>query len=83
MDENRIEGAARTLGGQVQEAAGRLTGDTGTEAAGKANQIAGQMQGACGQALDEMRSFTTAQPLQALVAALGVGALLGFWLRRS
>jgi uncharacterized protein YjbJ (UPF0337 family) len=28
MDENRLEGTARNLGGKVQEGVGRTTGDT-------------------------------------------------------
>jgi uncharacterized protein YjbJ (UPF0337 family) len=44
MDERRIEGTARNLGGKVQEAAGRLTGDTKTQAEGVANQAIGAAQ---------------------------------------
>jgi uncharacterized protein YjbJ (UPF0337 family) len=34
MDENRIAGSAKNLGGQVQEEFGRVTGDTATQAKG-------------------------------------------------
>jgi len=30
MNDDRIEGTARTVGGKVQEAAGRITGDAKT-----------------------------------------------------
>jgi uncharacterized protein YjbJ (UPF0337 family) len=38
MDENRVEGAARNLGGKVQDAVGAVTGDAST-------QMRGQMKG--------------------------------------
>jgi uncharacterized protein YjbJ (UPF0337 family) len=50
MDENRIAGAARNIGGKVQEGVGRATGDTKTEAEGLANQIRGTAQDLYGQA---------------------------------
>jgi len=52
MNEDRIEGSARTLGGKVQEAAGRLTGDAKTRAEGELNQAAGRAQDLYGQARD-------------------------------
>jgi uncharacterized protein YjbJ (UPF0337 family) len=82
MDENRMDGAARDLGGRIQEAAGTLVGDTATQVNGQVNRLAGQAQNAYGQAVDEVKTFTTEQPLTALLAALGVGAVLGFMIRR-
>ena len=38
MDENRVEGTARNVGGKVQEGVGRLTGDAHARAEGLANQ---------------------------------------------
>ena len=35
MNEDRIEGSAHTIGGKVQEAAGRLTGDAKTRVEGE------------------------------------------------
>jgi uncharacterized protein YjbJ (UPF0337 family) len=52
MDENRITGTARNLGGHVQEGVGRVMGDAETELKGKANQAAGKMQDLYGQAKD-------------------------------
>ena len=50
MDENRIAGTARNIGGKVQEGVGRATGDAKTEAEGLANQIRGTAQDLYGQA---------------------------------
>ena len=50
MDENRIAGTARNVGGKVQEGLGRTTGDAKTEAEGLANQIRGAAQDLYGQA---------------------------------
>ncbi len=52
MNEDRIEGSARTIGGKVQEAAGRLTGDVKTRVEGEADQAAGRVQNLYGQARD-------------------------------
>lgn len=52
MDENRIAGGAKNLGGQVQEELGRVTRDTGTQAKGAANRVRGAAQDLYGQARD-------------------------------
>lgn len=52
MNEDRIEGTARSLGGKVQEGAGRLTGDTKTRVEGQFNQAVGKAQDLYGQARD-------------------------------
>jgi uncharacterized protein YjbJ (UPF0337 family) len=41
MDENRLEGSARNVGGKVQEGVGRATGDTKSKVEGVMNQAAG------------------------------------------
>ncbi len=79
VDGNRVEGALRDVGGRIQDAAGRLTGDTSTRARGQANQAAGAAQNLYGQAVDGARELATDQPLAALLAALGAGVLIG-WL---
>ena len=38
MDENRVEGTARNLGGKVQEGFGKVTGNARAQAEGLANQ---------------------------------------------
>ena len=55
MDEDRIAGTARKLGGKVQEDVGRFTGDTQTQIKGMANQAAGTAQDLYGQAADAAR----------------------------
>ena len=52
MDENRIAGTARDVGGKAQEAFGQATGQTQTEAEGMVNQFKGTAQDLYGQARD-------------------------------
>jgi uncharacterized protein YjbJ (UPF0337 family) len=52
MDENRIGGAARNMGGKVQEAVGKVAGNTNLEVRGQANQVAGSAEEIYGQAKD-------------------------------
>jgi hypothetical protein len=42
MDENRVSGTAKNIGGKVEEGFGRFTGDTKTQAAGVAKQVGSQ-----------------------------------------
>ena len=82
MDENRVEGVARDVGGKLEDAAGGLTGDGPTQARGKVNQAGGQAQNTYGQLADGVRDFTSDQPLVALITAVGIGAILGFVIGR-
>ena len=52
MNEDRVVGTARNLGGRVQEGVGRVTGDTKTQVEGVINQAAGAAQDLYGQAKD-------------------------------
>jgi uncharacterized protein YjbJ (UPF0337 family) len=52
MNEDRIAGTARNLGGKVQEGYGRVTGDAQSQAEGLMNQAAGAAQDLYGQAKD-------------------------------
>ena len=52
MDQDRIEGAAKNVGGKLQGAIGEAVGDNKTQAEGLANQIAGQAQNALGSVKD-------------------------------
>ncbi|HLH97867.1 MAG TPA: CsbD family protein [Xanthobacteraceae bacterium] len=52
MDENRIAGTARNMGGKAQESVGRVLGDSKTEADGVMNQVKGAAQDLYGQARD-------------------------------
>lgn len=60
MDENRVVGTARKIGGNAQEALGRVAGDAQTQAAGIADQVAGAAQDLYGQARDRASQVATA-----------------------
>ncbi len=88
MDENRIEGTPRNVGGKVQEGVRHLAGDTSTRAEGLANQAVGTAQDLYGQAADTAREQATnldrwlrhnieTQPYTSALIALGIGWLLG------
>jgi uncharacterized protein YjbJ (UPF0337 family) len=88
MDENRVEGTARTLGGKVQEGVGRATGDFKATTEGLMNQAAGTAQDLYGQTADVARQTATTldgwlrdaietQPYTTAIVALGIGWLLG------
>jgi uncharacterized protein YjbJ (UPF0337 family) len=50
MNEDRLTGNAKNLGGQVEEGFGRATGDVKTQLQGKARQMKGTLQDVYGQA---------------------------------
>jgi uncharacterized protein YjbJ (UPF0337 family) len=52
MNEDRIIGSAKQLGGQLEEGIGRVTGDTRTQVRGAARQAEGVLQDLTGQARD-------------------------------
>jgi uncharacterized protein YjbJ (UPF0337 family) len=52
MDENRIAGTARNMGGKVEEGFGRVTGDTKSQVEGIGSQAAGAAQEMYGKARD-------------------------------
>ena len=88
MTDDRVEGAVKKGAGKVQDAWGGLTGDTGTQARGKANEAAGSVQDMVGQArgkaqdaYGEVESYAREQPAVALAITLGLGFILGFALR--
>ena len=54
-DHDRVEGAAKNMGGKIKEAAGKVTGDTKLQAEGKADQVEGKVQNAVGGAKDSLR----------------------------
>jgi uncharacterized protein YjbJ (UPF0337 family) len=82
VDENEFEGAARDLGGKVQDAIGGLTGDVGTQAQGKWNQAAGKAQKTFGNAAEEIRDNISDSPLTALAIVGSIFFALGFLARR-
>jgi uncharacterized protein YjbJ (UPF0337 family) len=88
MDENRLEGTARNVGGKVQEGVGRATGDVKTKTEGVMNQAAGAAQDLYGQTADVARQTATTlddwlrntietRPYTSAIVALGIGWLLG------
>jgi uncharacterized protein YjbJ (UPF0337 family) len=52
MDQDRLEGAARSVGGALEGEFGRATGDAKTQVQGKATELKGKVQNAYGQAKD-------------------------------
>jgi uncharacterized protein YjbJ (UPF0337 family) len=52
MNEDRVAGTVRNLGGKAQEGFGRVTGDTKTQVEGVVNQAVGAAQDLYGQAKD-------------------------------
>jgi uncharacterized protein YjbJ (UPF0337 family) len=64
MDENRVAGTARNLGGKAEEVLGRTTADTDLTAEGSLNQIKGTAQSHYGQVRDSA-SETTGSAQQA------------------
>ena len=75
MDENRVEGTIRNVGGKVQEGLGRATGDAKTQAQGVINQASGAAQDLYGQAKDTA--------IQAAGAARDNTASVQDWLRHT
>ncbi len=55
MDENKVEGTVRNLGGKVEGAFGSMTGDTKMQADGAADKVAGTAQKTYGQAKDAVK----------------------------
>lgn len=62
MDNDRIEGAAKNIGGKVQSAAGDLLGDQKTQTEGLANQISGSAQNALGSVKDAAKQVADNAP---------------------
>lgn len=54
-DHDRIEGAAKNLGGKVKEAAGKVTGDEKLKAEGRADQLEGKVQNTVGGVKDALK----------------------------
>ena len=54
-DHDRVEGAAKNIGGNIKEAAGKVTGDEKLKAEGRAEQVEGKIQNAVGGVKDTLR----------------------------
>ena len=88
MDENRISGTAKNIGGKIEEGAGAVLGNAKTQLQGKLDQATGTAQDLYGQAADTaresaagfdnwLRTSIETQPYTAAAVALGIGWLLG------
>jgi len=58
VDNDRVEGSAKNLGGKIKEAAGKVTGDEKLKREGQADQVAGKVQNAVGGIKDKLREST-------------------------
>jgi uncharacterized protein YjbJ (UPF0337 family) len=54
-DRDRVEGAAKNMGGKVKEAAGKVTGDEKLKREGQADQVEGKVQNTVGGLKDKLR----------------------------
>ncbi len=69
-----FQGAAREMGGRVQQKAGEFAGDDAkTQAEGLYNQAAGQAQ----QQVARLSDVIKDQPIASALVAVGIGYLLG------
>jgi len=57
MDKDRVEGSAKQIKGNIKEGLGKLTGDTKTEAEGKADKAEGKVQNTIGGIKDKAREL--------------------------
>lgn len=73
MDENRVEGAAKDIGGDIKSTIGKATGDSKMEAEGTVDQIVGSAQRTYGKAKDRASSAgsAAADQLDEISAILG------------
>ena len=55
MDEDRIEGAAKNLGGKVKEGIGKVVGDEKLRREGQVDQVKGRTENAIGGIKDAAR----------------------------
>jgi len=54
-DHDRIEGAAKNMGGKLKEGLGKVTGDEKLKAEGRADQMEGKVQNTVGGVKDALR----------------------------
>jgi uncharacterized protein YjbJ (UPF0337 family) len=55
MDKDRVAGSAKQAKGTIKEKVGKVTGDTKTEAEGKADKAAGKVQSTVGGIKDTLK----------------------------
>ncbi len=54
-DHDRVEGAAKNIGGKIKEGVGKVTGDEKLKAEGRADQVEGKVQNTVGGIKDAVR----------------------------
>ena len=54
-DQDRIDGAAKNIGGQIKEGIGKLVGDEKLKNEGKADRVEGKVQNTIGGIKDTLR----------------------------
>jgi uncharacterized protein YjbJ (UPF0337 family) len=88
MDENRVSGTARNIGGQIEEGIGGITGDTKTRVQGALDRATGAAQDFYGQSADAARDTCATfddwfrqnienKPYATAAVVLGIGWLIG------
>src|SRR5712671_6408143 len=98
MNEDRMTGTAKNIGGKLEEGLGRVTGDLKAQVEGAAQQVAGSAQELYGQAKDTaanaaretaetvedfLRKSIESRPYTTAAIALGIGFLIGRMGRRD
>jgi len=77
MTDHEFEGAARSVAGKIQGAAGALAGDPAQEAKGKMREMAGNIQAKAGEVLNDARDLGASSPVGTVLVAGAVGFVLG------
>ncbi len=84
MSDSQIEGTAREFAGRVKDTVGGFVGDAKTEASGKIDTVAGQVQQKYGQAvnaasggIETISGQVREQPIIALLVAGAIGWVIG------
>jgi uncharacterized protein YjbJ (UPF0337 family) len=88
MNEDRIAGTARNIGGKLEEGVGRATRDIKEQVQGRLDQAAGTAQDLYGQTAEVardtavtfekwLRQTIETKPYVAVAVALGIGWLIG------
>jgi uncharacterized protein YjbJ (UPF0337 family) len=72
-DMSDFQGAAREIGGRVQQKVGEFAGDARTQAEGVYSQAAGRAQ----QQVARLSDVIKDQPIASALVAVGLGYLLG------
>ncbi len=61
MNENQVKGAAKDIGGKIQEEAGKLVGSSEQQAKGLKNQIEGKVQRGVGNLQEDIKDSANKQ----------------------